>query len=193
MREFLKSKRGKIISILTASLVLVGSITGITVSAMKTETEVVENKFSIGKVTTEIEEKISVDEMQKEPSVKNTGSCDCIIRMKVVINPDDAKIRLTGGAFAEKNETKWVYNEEDGFYYYEDIVATGKSTEALFTHYEWTGAEDFSDFEEFDIVLYQEAIQIEAVSGQERISFKNNIYDAKTAKELWKVYDSNED
>lgn len=193
MREFLKSKRGKIISILTASLVLVGSITGITVSAMKTETEVVENKFSIGKVTTEIEEKISVDEMQKEPSVKNTGSCDCIIRMKVVINPDDAKIRLTGGAFAEKNETKWVYNEEDGFYYYEDIVATGKSTEALFTHYEWTGAEDFSDFEEFDIVLYQEAIQIEAVSEQERISFKNNIYDAKTAKELWKVYDSNED
>lgn len=193
MREFLKSKRGKIISILTASLVLVGSITGITVSAMKTETEVVENKFSIGKVTTEIEEKINADEMQKEPSVKNTGSCDCIIRMKVVINPDDAKIRLTGGAFAEENETKWVYNEEDGFYYYEDIVAAGESTEALFTHYEWTGAEDFSDFEEFDIVLYQEAIQIEAVSEQERISFENNTYDAKTAKELWKVYDSNED
>lgn len=192
MKEFLKDKKKKMIAILAASLVLIGGVTGITISVIKAQTQVVENKFSIGKVTIEIEEIIDETKMQKEPSVKNTGSCDCLIRMKVAINPSDAKIKLTGGAFAEVNQTKWVYNEKDGFYYYQDIVPAGESTEALFTNYEWTGKEDYSDFEEFDIVLYQEAIQVEAVSDDEKVSFKDNTYDADTAEKLWNIYDVNQ-
>ena len=63
----------------------------------------------------------------------------------------------------------------------------------MFTNYEWTGKEDYSDFEEFDIVLYQEAIQVEAVSDDEKVSFKDNTYDADTAKKLWSIYDVNQD
>ena len=83
------------------------------------------NTFSVGSVDTEIEENVN-SEGTKEPYVKNTGESNCLVRMRATVSPEDAKVELEGF-----NEL-WLYNEGDGFYYYQALLSPAKGQKFLY-------------------------------------------------------------
>lgn len=166
-----KISRKQKVLILSISCLLLAGAAGVTLAYNKSTTEKRENTFTIGNVTTEIEEELEVNgtSIEKKPSVKNTGANACYIRMRVTISPEDI-VEITGW-----NE-KWT-KESDGFYYYKDKVEPGKSTEPIFQ-----GAEVKEDgfTGDVEITCYQEAVQAEATVESQRVT------DMMT---IWKAYD----
>ncbi len=186
MKKFF-SKKGMIVLCGVAFLALIGGI-GSTVALMKDATGVLTNSFSAAQVETEIEE-ILDGEMGKEPYVRNISEdAKCLVRMSVVITPDDAKIELSDLA-----ENGW-YDGTDGFYYYDGYVNERERTSSpLFTGVVWKGADDYSDFEEFEIILYQEAVQVRAQdeSGNTISAIDGDgSFNRANAERIWQVFDT---
>lgn len=165
-----KISRKKKILILSVSCLLLAGAAGITLAYNKDTTEKKENTFTVGNVTTEIEEDLKVNgtSIEKKPSVKNTGLNACYIRMRVTVSSEGAA-EITGW------NDKWQ-EKPDGFYYYQEKVEPGQSTEPVFT-----GADMEEGFTgDLEITCYQEAVQAEATVDSQRVT------DMMT---IWQAYD----
>lgn len=151
------------------------------------------NTFTPGSVTTEIKEddpKPNGTAIEKSPYVTNTGKNDALVRMKVTMTPSqlvqELKIKLN---FSDK----WAYNEADGYYYYQDILAPGKSTEPLFDKV--TGTDivvdgKFSDkLAGLEIAVYHESVQNLVKDNKDEAIVSTNGHD-DAAKQIWEVFDS---
>lgn len=188
MKELFKTKRTKV-ALLSLAAVLVCA-TGLSTLALLTKkTEQLENTFKLGNVTTEIEEKFEETDVAtvftKEPVVTNTGENDCYVRVRVTASPAE-QLDITGW-----DTTNWVYNEEDGFYYYQKVLkaagagvnADDTKTSALFTTV--SVKEDYvNTIEGFEVTVYQEAVQAEM-----------NAADGTSTSDMmtiWAAYDANE-
>ena len=148
MKALLKKK-----SVLIAALavLLIGTGVAATLAYLSSETPTLTNTFTVGNVTTEIDEPfepITNTEFKKEPSVKNTGENDCYVRARVVASPEDA-LELTGFS------NNWTYNEGEGYYYYNSVLPSGGQTDAIFKKVE---VKDTS-IDGFEVTVYQEAVQ----------------------------------
>lgn len=184
MKEFLKMKKTQVL--LLSLLVILACSSGlVTLAIFKSKTDVLTNQFDIGNVTTEIEETFektsTATEFKKEPVVTNTGKNDCYVRVRVNASPEE-QLNITGW-----DTTNWVYNEKDGFYYYQKALkapegeTSGERTTALFNMV--SVKEDYVDtIEGFEVNVYQEAVQA-----------KMSAKDGSTTTDMetiWGVYDS---
>ncbi|NBK97465.1 MAG: hypothetical protein EOM50_05525 [Erysipelotrichia bacterium] len=144
------------------------------------------NKITLRAVDTEIEEEINDSDLTKIPVVRNTGSDDCIVRLKFSVTPEKERenIELRG-----LNTTDWLYNKEDGYYYYQGVLAPKAATPAIFTGVNITNMKAMNNF---DIMLYQEAIQPEIIDhdGNKVDVLSEGKYNQSKADIIWKLYES---
>lgn len=178
-------------------LVLTIASVGFTIALLKGHTMTLTNTFTIGEVTTHIEEKTDIQKatIHKAPVVVNDGPNDCIIRLRVSISPKEIADYLAQGNIDYGSD--WKYNTADGFWYYQHVVSVQKQTTPLFTKVEGLLKEDgtmidsFSQIKNFEINLYQEAVQavIWDDSGASiSANDENGVYQEKQAQKIWEFY-----
>lgn len=147
----------KILSICLVAVIAVMAITGASL-AYFTDKEEAENVFVVGKVDIELTEEsweapeaaMPGVEYAKDPVVTNVGNNDAWIRVDVILSDAAAfmaaaeahNITDLSAIFAGHDETKWTRanialdQTADTLtysYYYNEILAVGDYTEALFT------------------------------------------------------------
>lgn len=157
MKKIFQNSRILVLLTFAAVVVLLGGV-GKTVAYYQDQSNKEVNEFTVGNVTTEIVEifnKINDHEYQKEPRVTNTGMNDCYVRIRWEVTPENImKDRLE---FVGLAGSGW---EKDGdWYYYTKAIKPGESTTELFKTVKVAYNETDMPWVDFDIILYQEAVQ----------------------------------
>lgn len=200
----------KIIGVIVSIVLVMVTALGVTLAYYQDETGTIVNQFSVGNVTTELVEDFKQTDdngvtatFDKTPKVTNTGANACLVRVRVSITPESVVTKKMTIAGSEKSyleissaDGTWVYHPEndwkqglwryeDGWYYYEGVVQPGHSTAALFENVVVNyGSEE--QWEDFDIIIYQEAVQAEVVNGEQLISGTT----PEGRMEIWSLYDA---
>lgn len=201
MKEILKGIMKKKALIAIAALLLVAGAGG-TLAVLTDSSWSLINKFESGVIDTEIEEELGADG-KKEPFVTNTGKADCLVRMKVVVSPEE----ILGNTGSTPNETDlqkileglgnngmWKYG--DGYFYYQDILHAQEKTVPLFkkvkSPVEGQSLADFiREHPDLSITVYHEAIPVFATIGEEEVNAEvNGKYHHENALKLWKMYET---
>lgn len=197
MKQIFNRKKKTLVTVV--ALLTAFGITGTTLAVLQHTTGMITNTFRVEPVESKIEENIGA-ELQKEPYVTNTSDItDCLVRMSITVTPSDAPVnwfnttidKVTDQKTSTYNTEAWDYNESDGYFYYKGILTPGVSTEPLFYSYQYNGG-DYTDFEEFQIILYQESIQVRAqdIEGNSIDAAEaEDGYNEENAAKLWKIYD----
>jgi len=156
-----ESKNFKRTAIIVACFVAVLGISiGGTYALLTSQTKGLKNDFTVGSVETEIDEpgmELKDDTtVIKKPAVRNVGKNSCYIRARIDISPVNEGITI--GSIGEN----WVQDGE--YYYYTEEVAPGASTSEIFTEVKLPGGwisngKATSEFKDFDVIVYQEAVQ----------------------------------
>lgn len=117
-----------------AILLLISAAIGSTVAYLITRTESVENTFTPGQVSCEVEESFDKKE-KKDVQIKNTGNTDAYIRATYVVNWLDSQGNIVASvpdgyncSLTEKPGGAWIKGS-DGYFYYPTPVAPDASTE----------------------------------------------------------------
>ena len=100
---------------------------------------------------------------------------------------------------AEAQNIPWVYNEADGFWYYQGVLSPSEDTSELFTEVKWLCFEEvtlegetitiFKELQDFDIYIKKEAtyaVYYEE-NGTEHSGVENGVYDQTKALEVWET------
>lgn len=122
-----------LIVVLCAALIIGTAITG-SVAWLVSESEIVKNEFTPGKVTTVIEENFDGEE-KTDVKITNTGNVPAYIRVALVcawVDEDGNVVALP--ASLNDCEITWGtgwFNASDNFYYCETPVQPGESTPVL--------------------------------------------------------------
>ncbi len=165
MRNMSKAKRTALIVALFIAVFGI-SIAG-TYALLTSRAAGLTNTFEVGSVETEIHEdgmELKTDtSVKKNPSIVNVGENACFIRARVEISPADMEITL--GQLGQG----WTAKQADGFYYYTAAVPAGNATNPIFEEVilpsGWvSGGVATEAFQDFDVIVYQEAVQAELVS-----------------------------
>lgn len=128
-------------------------------------------------MTTEIEENFpdpTPTPMENNPSYRKeiwTGNfsssekgfnADCYVRMMVSYSDDDIG---RGVEILGMDTVNWVYSNEDGYYYYRNVVAEGEKTTPLCTGFRIDSAKIDDTYKnslsDFAINIYEESVQAE--------------------------------
>lgn len=152
----------KIVLLIILCAAILGMSVGGTVAFLATQTDGLENTFTIGSVETEVTEEHfelkdgSDTKIWKDPKITNVGKNDCYVRARINISPSDADITI--GTLGKD----WVDGGDD-FYYYTKAVKVGESTESIFDEViipdGWVKkGKATGSFREFDVIVYQEAV-----------------------------------
>lgn len=112
-------------------------------------------------------------EVDKIVQVKNTGNADALSRVKIekvwgerrdengklIINPDLS----TDNIEIMYNTDEWLYQEEDGYFYYKNVLHPGDITVSLFDSFKINGEKTNGDYKnkQADIIVTMEMIQAE--------------------------------
>lgn len=97
--------------------------------------------------------KEEVEDMTKHIVISNTGESECYVRVKV-FSGSQYTINFSG-VVDENNVPYWTLNE-DGYWYYKDILPVGEETEELLAKIEVPAELK----ESFDIVVIQECTPV---------------------------------
>lgn len=178
-----------LLSVLLVAVILVG---GTMAYLFATDSPLI-NTFKLAHVDTEIEEDPKGGiEADKEPYVTNTGSSPVYVRAKaVVVTQEGSPVAVSNEQVKFDYDTEgWTENpDEDGYYYYKQILQPRKSateefpkTDALFTglKVDLTVSEDAL----FSVVVYHESVL--APSGE------NVKWDFEQAKQAFQKAESSE-
>ena len=93
---------------------------------------------------------------------------DCYVRMSLSYSNDDIGrgVKLTG-----LDTANWVYNSQDGYYYYRKKISEGEKTTPLCTGFQIDPQkidDTYGDsIKDFEINVYEEAVQAEGFSDYE--------------------------
>ena len=150
------------------------------------------NEFSVGENDIELMEKFTAPEelkpgteFPKNPYVHNTGDLPCLVRMRVDFSDSDAEkfcdleyIGNTG-----YNRLSWLYDEDEGYYYYTKVLKPGDYTPVLFDKVRIKEEYDENKMIDFDIMIYVESKewQYTNVSDIENVGFET----VDEAKKMW--------
>lgn len=127
-----------------------------------TDGDTVKNEFIIGGNTVDvIENFIPPEELEpgvvftKDVKVSNTGPNDCFVRMSVVFSDEDI------GKYCEVNynTADWVLEQEDGYWYYKNPLASGAITTSLFTSVKVKDSAPLDAMKDFEVLVYTESYQ----------------------------------
>lgn len=165
----------KIFLTVIACLLVVSASFGMTYAYLIAN-DSVSNEFTIGENKIEIEEEYDPTEkltpgieINKKPSVKNTGNLYCYVRMRADFSDSAAK------DFCEElvmDTANWEYNSSDGYYYYKKLLAPGDSTTNLFEKIviktQKADGTDLTDADmiDFDVLVFAESCQHEDHDGE---------------------------
>ena len=183
--NILKSK--KIIFALALGVAIMVTSTVGTLAYLKSNSGTVVNTFTVGSVETEIDEDVDPSQNLKKVRVVNTGKSDCLVRMRVVISPENSGIKITDYNSSEFTKT-------GDFWYYNGVLKAPTSdayyaTPYLFTTY--TIPAEFKD--DFTITVYQEAVQamVHLADGTTISAYNNDgSYNSSEAARIWLAYDA---
>lgn len=146
-------------AILSVAMVAVLSVAGINAYLVKQVERV--NPLHVGENETCIEEQYDPPTAieagmtyQKEVRIKNEKSIPCYVRVFAEQKNPIADTYLA----ADWNRTDWT--KADGYYYYNDVLETGESTEPLLTTL--TASKDLDDF---SMIIYSESVQARGYSS----------------------------
>ncbi len=149
-KKFLKNK---IFWLAMIAVVLVGSVSVQSAMAYFTTYVKAEGGYEITLGDeTEIEE--DVKDMTKSISIKNTGETDCYVRVKVFCG-SQLNISYSGAVDGSGNQY-WTL-DDDGYWYYKDILKVGESSEVLNAKIELP--EDYKDT--FNVIVVQECTPVQ--------------------------------
>lgn len=183
--NILKSK--KIIFALALGVAIMVTSTVGTLAYLKSNSGTVVNTFTVGSVETEIDEDVNPNQNLKAVRVVNTGKNDCLVRMRVVISPENSRITIDD--YNNSNFEK----KEDGFWYYKGILKAPTKNEYYATPYLFTKYTIPAEFKDnFTITVYQEAVQAVVHLDETTISAydENGNYNADNAARIWQAYDA---
>lgn len=179
----------KNISIVVAIIAVVVGVMAISRSlAYFTSEKNHESNYEVAVIDTHIEEefeKVTEDEYIKTPRILNQGKSDAIVRARVEVSNSTQKNNIE---FIDEDEiSNWIYNEDDGYYYYQDVLPVDKETDTLFDKVK---IKDTNIMEDFEIIVYSEAIQTVAYddNGNEISALVDGEYNQGAAMKLWKYY-----
>lgn len=134
-----RRRRGRKRSLLTAGLLLLLSISSVggTVAYIVTQTSLLQNTFNMAVIDCQVlEEYDAVQAKKTDVRVKNTGTADAYIRVKLIANwyANDSNTIVAQAGWspteAVKTGTGWVLGA-DGYYYYTQPVEAGDVTDNL--------------------------------------------------------------
>ena len=91
----------------------------------------------------------------KNVRVKNTGLSDCFIRIKAVFTTSDMEKYCE----VDWNTTSWVYNTQDGYYYFTEILSIGEESPSLMTTVKIKDDAPDEALTGFSIIIYAESYQ----------------------------------
>lgn len=154
------SLRGKYLLLICTLLFMIAFSSS--VLAYLTASDYENNEFTVGACNTEIIEKYDAPDrlepgisFTKDVRVKNIGPSDCFVRIKAVFtNQDMGKFCIV-----DWNLKDYELNSSDGYYYYKERLAEGDMTESLFTTVKISDSVDKDEMQEFDILIYSEALR----------------------------------
>lgn len=126
------------------------------------DTELAENKITVG--INEIEGREEFPDPEIEPGKKmtkevkflNTGTVPCKVRARVLFNLDGESKMFQ----AVINTKDWEL-QDDGYYYYKEIVAPGEETSLFLEAVQIAEDADVSQLEGLEAYVYAESIQAE--------------------------------
>lgn len=185
---------------------------GATFAYLQQRSNELTNTFKVADVDTEIDEpdmEPDGSNIKKEPSVKNIGKTDAIIRVRCVVSPEDMLTKDEINYNDELNdisavdpdiEGNWI-NGGDGYWYYQAVIPAGKETEPLFTEIKGVivsnsdGTYSFAEgYDDFEITVYQEAVQATVTKSDGTVLSaldQNGNYNQTNAKEIWNLAEQN--
>ena len=160
------SSKRKFAIILFCLLILAIGIVGI--GAYLTDADSLVNSLKIGQNTIEIIEEFDPPEevipgvsFPKDVKVKNTGPTDCYIRIKAVLSNS----HMEQYCEIDWNKTDWIYNAEDGYYYYPDALTSGAETPSLMTTVKIKDSAAEDKIIDFNIIVYAESVEAHQGKG----------------------------
>ena len=128
-----KPRINKAAVLLTAAVLLIGTVVGSTVAYLIAQTDAVENTFEYAKVSCEVTENFNGSE-KTDVKVENTGTTDAYIRATYVVNWLDSNGNIAASVpeeyrydLTENPGGKWTKGA-DGYFYYLTPVAPHVST-----------------------------------------------------------------
>lgn len=153
-----------VIFIMIACLIVLTASFGITYAYLiSSDSEI--NEFVVGENTIKVVEEFDPPEklepgtkFVKKPQVQNTGNLPCFVRMRADFSDSTAKEFCKPLDISDK----WEFHEDDGYYYYKELLLPGDTTTALFEQVEIkteTEGVSPSDMIDFDILIYAESCQ----------------------------------
>ena len=145
--------------------------------AYLSDADTAENEISIGGNNIEIEEEFDPPSellpglsFTKNVKVTNKGPNTCYVRVKAVFSDSDMEkyCDVDWNIYSENNVNGWIYNNEDGYYYYPASIAVSEKTTSLFTTVTMKENASASDFKDFDILIYAESYQADGFENYEK-------------------------
>lgn len=128
-----KPRINKAAVLLTAAVLLIGTVVGSTVAYLIAQTDAVENTFEYAKVSCEVKEDFNGN-TKENVQITNTGSTDAYIRATYVVNWLDAQGNIVASdpegysyTLTENPDRVWTKGT-DGYFYYLSPVAPDAST-----------------------------------------------------------------
>ena len=88
-------------------------------------------------------------------------------------------------------KSSWVYNNADGYWYYQDVLSPAEDTSELFTEVKWLILEDgtWKEIQDFDIYIKKEATYAvyydESGAQHSSMSGNSNTYNQNNAMNVW--------
>lgn len=142
------------LSALLVAVVLVGG----TLAYLVTQTGLLTNTFAVVDIDTEVEE--PEDGSAKTPTIKNNSNVPVYVRAYAVVSTDEgSSVPVAASDVTIKYDydgTEWVYNSEDGYYYYTEAVPANSSTGKLFDD---VVVEVTDENAKFSVYVYHESVQ----------------------------------
>ena len=149
----------KMLLTLSALFVLMGvsSIIAFLLSGDKTDRDFVigGNRIELIEEFDPPKELVPGTSFTKDVMIQNVGPNKCYVRIKAVFNNSDIGDYCT----LDWNTTDYVYNSEDGYYYYTKELDLNEITESLFTTVLISNDTPESVIQDFNIIVYAESIQ----------------------------------
>lgn len=136
MKADKKGRRRTKRAIVALSLMLILAVAaGGTLAWLETSTQKMDNTFTPGRVSSEVEETLD-GAVKKDVRVKNTGNAAAYIRAAVVINLADENDNIYAADLTQDSYCTVVYGDSwqllsDGYYYYKGVVESSGVTANL--------------------------------------------------------------
>lgn len=138
---------------------IAASAAGIT-CAYLTSADHADNSFSVAKVDITVTETFNPpddpkpgDKIIKAPRVHSDSDVDCYVRIMAIFTNDGDKM-----CEPLKINSGWTL-KEDGYYYWDQLLAPGQDTDTLFESIQIRADVDEEDMVPFDVLVYSECVQ----------------------------------